>query len=180
MAGFYYKSNEDFENHDAPQTEAPVAGIDDCFAACLRSAAIVALIEDYIRHAKKHGIFETGEASVEFAKGLCNQALDNGDMTQADCQHVIEWAEKNRLAGCDCKQKFAEHIFGEELDEVCQDSDCVPEEVRAAMDLSRQARAAIQAVTGKYGPIVEGYAKDFVRLYAKNFDAAFVEKVAAE
>ena len=180
MAGFYYKSNEDFENHEVSQTEAPVAGIDELFAACLKSATVVALIEDYLRCGQKHGKFESGDQMVETAKAICNQALDNGDMTSADCQHVLEWAEKNRFPKekCEC---FAMHVLGEELTEIVGNNAVgVPEDLVHAYGMYQSGEALLKQEIGKYGEIINKYAWDFLRLYGKNFDEHFLQKFNVE
>ena len=180
MAGFYFKSNEDYENHEVPQTEAPVAGIDEDFAACLKSATVVALIEDYLRCGQKHGKFESGEQMMEVAKTICNQALDNGDMTSEDCNHVLEWADKNRFPKkCNCF--FLSHVLSEELAEVCGNGcECVPEDLQHAMSMYKSGEALIQQMIAKYGEIINKYAWDFLRLYGKNFDEHFLAKFNVE
>ena len=182
MAGFYFKSNEDYENHEVPQSEAPVAGIDEDFAACLKSATVVALIEDYLRCGQKHGKFESGEQMIEVAKTICSQALDNGDMTSEDCKHVLEWAEKNRLAKkeCDC---FAMHVLGEELNEVVGNDAAgagVPEDLVHAYGMYQSGEALLKQAIAKYGEIINKYAWDFLRLSGKNFDEHFLTKFNVE
>jgi len=179
MAGFYFKDEiGEVAQQVSPQEAAPVTGMNDSLSNCLKSATVIAIVEDYLKCAMKHQKFATGEEMLNFAKNLCSQAMDAGDMTASDSEHILTWCNQHRMddGQAHAKRKLLGHILFEELCEVC---DCpnLPQELKDAVELKNQAEQKFSELTSKYGQIIEGYASEFIRLYGKNFDEHFVQKL---
>lgn len=147
----------------------------------LQQTAILTLLEDYCRFLLKEKIVDNKEAALAKVGTVASVALDRGDLTQADIDHVAEYINTTQMSyeakrRRKCERKFLEHALTEEMCELTNafTTGIGLEDLKATHDAYIVYKEKLDTIINAYSSIIKSNASNFIIEYGKLFDEQYI------